>query len=147
MGGHQNGVSVFGSGVSVGYKNGETNIINRSGEYIQGGSTVIDTSGIVRLTHVDNTANIKIAGGTVGFSGWINTNLSTGLTAIKHLDAGIKRLSTGAWAYTSGQATSIDFAFSGGVFDLFPRVQSQNLSSVTTSAGTSNVISWTAIGT
>jgi hypothetical protein len=147
---HQNGLSVYGSGLWVGFKNGETLVINRSGEYVLGGSTVINSSGYVangRLTHGDGTVGLILAGGEVSGSGWALYRSSTGLSTIKHLTASIKRASTGAWDYTSGQATTVDTAYSGGTFDLFPRYQVQSLSSVITSAGTSNVISWTALGT
>lgn len=137
---HHNGISVYGSGIYVGRASdvgGEAGpIINNSG-YLSDGY----------LTHADTATGIKLAGGEVAFSGWANYRASTGLSTIKHFTAGIKRASTGAWDYTSGQATTVDWAYSGGVFDLFPRYQVQALSSVITSAGTSNVISWTALGT
>ena len=145
---HNNGISVYGSGLSVGFKGtGETNIINRSGEYLKGGATIIDMSGIIRTTSVTGAPR-KADAGTTGFSGWIAHAVSTALSSVTTVTANCVGISGGLYtlglgAY-SGQATIVHTVTSGHTiqFQKYTVLSGAYFSS----AGTSSQVTWHAIG-
>lgn len=107
-----------------------------------------------KLTAADGAVAIKLAGGTVGFSGWLKRSCSTGLTSIKWMAANERSPwgFLGSGYYSTSGITSIITDWSGGTFDVIKTLTltgqaSGGISVGITSATTSSMISWVAMGT
>jgi len=92
----------------------------------------------------------RIDAGSVGFSGYIKASHSTALSTISYANANLIEAGIGGLQFSSGQANQVIVGHSGHCLDFYSLRTAvsgyPDPVGVGTSAGTSNIINWMALG-